>query len=923
MLYREQAVEVIKIKEVFGQEIAWIRILETGEAIQVPATELSPLDSDISMAHIRFNAVACKIKEEVARKSILAPYESSLIPLPHQILVLEKVMESVQNRFLLADEVGMGKTIEAGLILKELKLRGDVERILVIVPKSAMLQWQGELKEHFNENFHVYDSQLIAAFARAFGSRNVDNEFNFWEQHNHIIVSTDALKPMTQRAGWSQERIENYNRYRMEAVLRAEFDLVVIDEVHKMGGSSPLVSRYQLAQALCNVVPNALLLSATPHRGKSDHFRRILQLLDPDAFDGEGLPTLSQLEPYVIRTEKRLAIDYEGNKLFNERETKILPTQQDPSLHVRQLRLYDDVTEYVITGFNAAVQGGNSATGLIMVLFQRLLSSSTAALHSAMKRRLGRLRDGIRDDAEADWEEATESEVDFSEIALTGVQMDVSLGFSENEEITMLEKLVSDAENCLRNEPDAKVETFLARTKALKREYNNADLKFLVFTEFRATQNMLEEVLEEHGYRCEIINGSQSLDERKRALVKFKNESQILIATDAAGESLNMQFCHIIFNYDLPWNPMVIEQRIGRVDRIGQKNTVIAYNMLLDNSIDSRVYQIIQTKLDLILTQLGIDKTSDVLDSTLETEDINQLYLQSLLDPSSLEETGEKWLANIKEKLKNYQATEGILPEIREEEIDSKAAGKIRHSPLPVWLEQLTEQYAAVKKGNVKRRLDQSFEITVGDYNLAGTFDAESALANPGMVHLTLQHPFIKSAIDYFPAMTDDTSVPVVKMKDAEIGGLWTLWKIKLVHPDEGKITYYPVFTADDGRIYSAYAKEIWKNLITGEKDMFTLDKQGNYRIENQESKKIDNKLKEIYDDMAIEVNRILDKKKANMEQSFNYQKSRLMRIGIANIRQSKITKLEREYLDRKSNFARNRKFFPDVQQIMALRING
>ena len=287
------------------------------------------------MSYLKYISIAAKSKDEVAKKNILAPYESSLIPLPHQILVLEKVMQSTQNRFMLADEVGMGKTIETGLILKELKLRGDIKRVLVIVPKSSMLQWQSELKEHFNEVFHIYDSEMITSMARTFSNINADEEFNFWTQHNQVIVSTDALKPLERRQGWSQERVDEYNKYRMEAVLDADFDYV--DEAHKMGGASSTVSRYVLAQKLCNTVANVLLLTATPHRGKSDHFRRILQLLDPDAFAGEGLPDIDELEPYVIRTEKRLAVDYDGNKLFNERETHRFDVFLDLNKHQKQI----------------------------------------------------------------------------------------------------------------------------------------------------------------------------------------------------------------------------------------------------------------------------------------------------------------------------------------------------------------------------------------------------------------------------------------------------------------------------------------------------------------------------------------------------------------------------------------------------------
>ena len=155
MKYKNKSVELLGTKDVFGNKIAWIKILEDGSFKEVSYEDLEEENMNFSQAYVRFIAIAARIKDEVAKKKILAPYESSLIPLPHQIMVLEKVMQSTHNRFLLADEVGMGKTIETGLILKELKIRGDIGRILVIVPKSSMLQWQSELKEHFNEIFHI------------------------------------------------------------------------------------------------------------------------------------------------------------------------------------------------------------------------------------------------------------------------------------------------------------------------------------------------------------------------------------------------------------------------------------------------------------------------------------------------------------------------------------------------------------------------------------------------------------------------------------------------------------------------------------------------------------------------------------------------------------------------------------------------
>lgn len=677
MKYNGKSVEIIGSKTLFGKDTVWIHILEDNTFVQVLRSDLEddiPDDKKIGMSYVRYVAIAARIKEEMAQKRLLAPYESSLIPLPHQILVLEKVMQGIQTRFLLADEVGMGKTIESGLIIKEKKLRGELKRILLVVPKSAMLQWQQELKEHFNESFYIYDSEFISGMARTFASFEAEEELNFWKQHNQIIVSTDALKPLIARQGWTQDKIDEYNKYRLEAVVNADFDMLILDEAHRMGGSTALVSRYQMAETLCNSVPNVLLLSATPHRGKSDHFRRVLQLIDSEAFTGEGTPSIQEIEPYIMRSEKRNAVDYDGKKLFQPRKTVRINVNLDNDQHRLQIALYKHVTEYVRYCFGKAKHGNRNATGLVMVMMQKLASSSTAAILSAMQTRLWRLQNGCVDDISNYDEEET---VDFEDLNTEDYSVEYPNANYINEE-TALAELIAEAQNCIVYEQDAKTTALIQNIYSLQDKYNDSKLKILVFTEFRKTQAYLTEQLEKAGFTTVGINGSMDLQERQKALIKFKNNAQVMIATDAAGESLNMQFCNIVFNYDLPWNPMAIEQRIGRVDRIGQKHPVIAYNMLTNNSVDTRVYEIIVEKLDAILNELGIDKSGDVLDSTINMKDVNHLYLQSLLDPKRFEFASESWLYEIRQKLHDYKATEGLLPAFSEQDIVKESAGEVK-----------------------------------------------------------------------------------------------------------------------------------------------------------------------------------------------------------------------------------------------------
>lgn len=922
MQYQGKAIELIGTKEILGQKIAWIKLLEDNSFHQVAWEDLEQDSSTHSLEFLEFIAIAAKIKDEVARKRILAPYESSLIPLPHQILVLEKVMQSAQNRFLLADEVGMGKTIETGLILKELKLRGDIKRILVITPKSSILQWQSELKEHFNELFQVYDSDTISSLARTFSNISADRELNFWEQHDQIIVSTDALKPLESRQGWNQERVEEYNRYRMEAVLNANFDLLIIDEAHKMGGASQTVSRYVLAQALCNSIANVLLLTATPHRGKSDHFRRILQLLDPDAFQGEGLPSLKELEPYVIRTEKRLAVDYEGKKLFSPRDTIKLDVFVDPKEYPLQVKLYEDVTDYVRKGFKTAKKSGDTAKGLLMVLFQRLVSSSTQAILSAMVGRLERLRAGNAEEEEYLQEIDENAEIYRENFDYDHLHSPVEEGIYEEEEL--LSSLIMQAKECLLKERDAKAEILLKKYKNLQTTYNNPALKIIVFTEFRTTQEMLKKIFKMEGYKCAFINGSQELDERKRALVKFKEEAQVLIATDAAGESLNMQFCHIVFNYDLPWNPMMIEQRIGRVDRIGQKDKVLAFNLLTNNSVDQRVYEVIEEKLNNILDQLGIDKTSDVLDSAIDQKKVNTLYLQSLLDPEKFDFFGERWLHEIKSKLKDFHSTEGLLPEVREEEIDYTKAADIKNSPLPDWLKKLLIIHSKLKGFDLRQKGEQVFEISEKrGATRKFTFDPEISLGDPGIEVISLQHDWVRKILNEVGSFNIQDGIPMISSEeDYETSGIWSLWEIAAQNPIEQKRNFQCFFLTDTGKQFTAYANDIWIRLITGSHSL-----KYNGDTEEVDMKQVEKQLEDyllsVYKNLELEVLQRIKTKKENKNKSYGFQRSRINRIGIENIRNSRLKKLDEEHQQWLKEFSANERCIPQLTHLLSIKINA
>lgn len=930
MQYNNQQIEIISTKTVFGKSITKIRILATGQTMDVRTEEIVEESNQVSLQNLQYRAMAARIKNEIGSQSILSPYESNVVPLPHQILALEKVMNGPYCRFLIADEVGMGKTIEAGLCLKELKLRGIVKRTLIVVPLSAMTQWQSELKKHFNEKFHIYDSEFIGSMAKTFGHLDADNDINIWQQNNQIIVSMDSLRPLESRRGWTKEKVDEYNKYRIESVINADFDLIIIDECHKVGGSDVNVGRFQMAQTLCSAIPNVLLLSATPHRGKSDHFRRILKLLNDDAFSGNAAPTLEELGPYVVRTEKRQAIDYTGKPLFNKRRTERLVAEYDNSRHKLQQDLYDEVTEYVKRGFDLATKTKNTSYAFVMVLFQRMMSSSTQAILDAIEKRANRL--------EAEKNQTLTHEHIAQKLLEEDADAQLSLDFEEkvNEqiqntaaayetELLELKELLNQAKHCRANEVDVKFEYLLKRLDELKKAENNMDLKFIIFTEFTATQQMLcEELANRGGYTSAAINGSMDADQRGEALKKFKDEVQILVSTDAAGESLNMQFAHIVINYDVPWNPMMIEQRIGRVDRIGQSFEVLAINMMINNSIDSRVYEVIETKLSQILSDMGIDKTNDVLDSTLEINKVNKLYRTSLLDPSKFDSESTEWLADIKEKLADYKSTEKQLPTTKDGSIDLEETKKIEHSPIPVWLRKMSEAYFFDR--NIK------FELTFDGLAVHlykdepakyYTFDTKVSLDNPVPELLTIQSDLIQKMITEAVPVNEDVSIPVIKVPaEGNAAGTFMLWDITAHNAYENQRKIVPIFISEQNQYFAPYSQKLWSSLSMGELGAKIEGQETNPKDLYQSMQSIaEEHLQSIYSSMESEINNHSITMRENREKAFKFQIQQAERIGIEQIKNYRVRKYKTEYETWVSNYETDKQVIPELECLMMVKV--
>jgi hypothetical protein len=345
--------------------------------------------------------------------------------------------------------------------------------------------------------------------------------------------------------------------------------------------------------------------------------------------------------------------------------------------------------------------------------------------------------------------------------------------------------------------------------------------------------------------------------------------------------------------------------------------------MLTNNSVDLRVYEVIEEKLNNIIDQLGIDKTSDVLDSAIDMKKVNRLYLQSLLDPEKFEFAGEKWLNEIKRKLREYKSTEGILPKVAESEIDYKKAAEIKHSPLPIWLEDLTTQFTMLNGGSIHKNLLGFSEIKIQNEIKNITFDSEVALSNPGIEHVTLQHDWIRKILNDIAEFDSNNGIPILTSKGGEeTAGYWSLWQITAKNKFENKVNYHCFFIADNGKQYSAYANDIWNRLIAGKMD-FKIE-QSQFTIETPNIHKQLNDLQYlVYQNLEADVLTNIKAKKENRANSYAYQQNRINKIGIENIRISKLAKLEKEHENWIKEFKSNQKIIPGIKELLTIRING
>ncbi len=774
-----EPVEIIKIedrkehKRLIGRKIYSGEYIDTllnegeiKEKIKIKKNELTftsdGLEVFLALEAIRFRFASLF-------DPLLAMHVSKIDPLPFQIeAVYGYVLKLPKIRFLIADDPGAGKTIMAGLTIKELKLRRIINRILIVTPGHLKDQWLREMREKFQEAFTIIDRHTFRA---CYGE-------NPWEVHNQVITSIDFAK---------QEDI-------LPSLKSAFWDLVIVDEAHKMaayryGDKTSKTERYKLGEALSKNSQNLLFLTATPHKGDPENFRLLLDLLKPGFFATSELIKESiknRDNPLFIRRLKEDLRDFEGKPIFTNRYAKTIKFR----LSDEEKILYNELSKYVVSQYNKALNKDKKRNvAFALLILQRRMASSTYALLKSLERRKKRLEDLLKEptlkeptlkkqDLLADLEEV--EDYDEKERWKEEEKWE-TLTLAENKdelikEIETIDNLIALAREIVNGEKEVKLkELRKAIEEGLKkiREIQGNE-KILVFTESKDTLEYLVNKIESWGYSVNFIHGGMTLEDRIKAEKVFKNETQIMVATEAAGEGINLQFCHIMINYDIPWNPNRLEQRMGRLHRYGQQKDVFMFNLVAEDTREGEVLSKILDKLEEIRNAIGSDKVFDVIGEVFYSKNLYQLILEAVANARTLDEiikeldikVDEEYIKRIKENLGESLATRHI-DYTRIKDITEKAR---EYRLVPEYVEEFFKKAFEKSGGRFKVRKDGFLSIEsipyeikniADDFNFKNrygpllktysrvTFDKETAFKFPDVEFISFGHPLLEALLEW------------------------------------------------------------------------------------------------------------------------------------------------------------------------------
>lgn len=757
--------------------------------------------------------------------------------LPHQIFTAHRVVTSPKRRFLLADEVGLGKTIEAGMIWQALAQRGQAKRTLIITPAGLTTQWQEEMQDKFGTFFEIY--------GRDFQSANP----LIWNYKVNSIASIDKLKRAVDK------RILLENR---------KWDLIIFDEAHKLSavtydsGKFDSTQNYRLAEELrdkqyCEAL---LLLTATPHQGDENHSRFINlvsllandisfdDLYSPGLFAGRG-PSFTD---YVIRTPKKDVTDAQGHKVFRGRQTHRLEVK----LSAAEKKFYDAVAQYIRGGYRALERIGDPnrkrAAGFLLTTFQKLNASSTAAIKSSLAGRLGRLEGRLNEipdesiDEDRLIDERYEGEEEEHRVLLD------EEAILEHECETLRELLGMQVPR------DRKLAELLGLIDHIEKESpRGAEEKVLIFTEYRETQQFLVQALEEDYGKGSVvvIHGGMKLDRReeneqeldviwapfekegavtapttKRTSQRlFRDHARVrfLVSTEAGGEGINLQFCHICVNYDLPWNPMRVEQRVGRVYRFGQDKVVQVYSFVTKGTVEDQVQTYFEERLkraaSAIAKVTGEDpeEIKGTLNGQLEIEiDPKEIYKRAMVD-GDLNKQTQKEIAEAVERAKHvYEiATQSLFRDVSSYSFENYRRELATDLTLSD-LQRFSERFLSMHRRQLQRKAP-FVEFLVPDvlrpaelperYRMA-TFERDLAIRRTDAEFLAIGHPFVNAMLSFvggydFGGLTACREIACAKLSGT-VGCLFVFIirrRVARENGDEYLFEFAPVFVTDDGQV--------------------------------------------------------------------------------------------------------------------------
>ncbi len=696
----------------------------------------------------------------------LAISSSKVDPLPHQIEAVSHVLKQTRIRFLIADDPGAGKTIMAGLILKELKLRNQAKRILIVAPGHLITQWREEMKTRFEENFiHV---------TRAFVNANKPE--NVWNREQQLITSMDFAR---------QDEIR-------DAIANTYFDLIIVDEAHKMaayryGDKTEKRKRYQLGECLSNCTTHFLFLTATPHRGDSENFRLFLDLLEPGFFN-DPIQIQESIEkrdnPLFIRRIKEDLKDFEGKPLFLPRHVKTKPFYLGVESEI-EMELYNTLSEYIREQYNRFSEDSQKRNNVAfaLVILQRRLASSTHALCVSLQRRQQRLMELLQKatliadtiPSEQDLEEVEDlSEEERTEIEEQWEVLSVAENREElKDEIETLKFLERDAQQIIDSENELKIQALKTALDELNAKHPNE--KILVFTEYSDTLDYLERKVTAWGYSVSVIHGKMPHEKRIEAQEEFRKKTQLLIATEAAGEGINLQFCHLMINYDLPWNPNRLEQRMGRIHRYGQQREVYVINLVAADTREGAVFKRLFDKLDIIRKELGTDRVYDVIGELFPKRNLAQLMLEAAASTRNhvqlLQEIDTTLDSEQLQFFKNFNEETLVSPFINLSQVNELQQQAREHGFIPEYtreffrktfktldstIYQRKHEFYRIKSVPIEIRKiseDSQFKemypaLTKRKYPKV-TFDKAQALKDPTAEFISFGHPLFEATLRY------------------------------------------------------------------------------------------------------------------------------------------------------------------------------